>query len=87
MAVLMSVFFALSEICGEAALYVEPTDVERIFEGARRLLAEPDLRAELVAKGHARARRFTWRQCARHTLLAYRAATEPENPLQLRRSL
>jgi glycosyltransferase involved in cell wall biosynthesis len=64
-------------------------DPERIFEAARRLLVEPELRAELVQKGHARARRFTWRETARQTLIAYQKATEPEaaDEPRLRRSL
>jgi glycosyltransferase involved in cell wall biosynthesis len=88
-AVLTSSVSSLPEICGDAAFYVEPTDVERVFEGARRVLAEPELRNELVAKGHARARRFTWKQTAKHTLLAYKNATEPEaeDAPKLRRSL
>jgi glycosyltransferase involved in cell wall biosynthesis len=87
--VVTSAISALPEVCGEAAWYVEPTDPERIFEAARRLLAEPELRAELVAKGRARARQFTWRETARQTLIAYQKATEPESAEahKLRRSL
>ena len=80
---------ALPEVCGDAAWFVEPTDPERIFEAARRLLTERELRAELVAKGQARARKFTWRETARQTLLAYQKATEPiaDEVHRLRRSL
>ena len=88
-AVLASCVTAMPEVCGDAAWLVEPTDVERIFEGARRLLAEPELREDLVLRGRQRARRFTWRETARHTLLAYQRALEPaeaDGP-RLRRSL
>ena len=86
--VVTSCVTSLPEVCGDAAFLVEPTDTERIYEATRRLLDEPDLAADFVRKGRERARQFTWRQCARDTLLAYQAATEvtDEEP-QLRRSL
>jgi glycosyltransferase involved in cell wall biosynthesis len=76
--VVTSAVTSLPEVCGDAAWLVEPTEPERIFEALRRLLTEPDLRAELVARGNVRARQFTWRECARRTLLAYQAATKDE---------
>jgi len=80
---------SLPEVCGDAAWYAEPTDEERIFEAARRVLVERDFRAEMIVLGRARARRFTWRETARQTLLAYQKATEPlpDEGHGLRRSL
>jgi len=88
-AVLTSCVTAMPEVCGDAAWFVEPTDVERIFEGTRRLLTEPELREDLVLRGRQEARKHTWRDTAKHTLIAYRNATEPEEPdgPRLRRSL
>ena len=77
-AVLTSCVTSMPEVGGDAAFYVDPTDEERIFEGARRLLTEPELRAEYEVRSRERAREFTWRETARKTLLAYRAALEPE---------
>ena len=77
-AVVTSCVAAMPEVCGDAAWFVEPTDVERIFEGARRLLAEPELRRDHELRGRQQARKFTWRETARHTLIAYKNATEPE---------
>ncbi|MFT5050545.1 MAG: glycosyltransferase involved in cell wall biosynthesis [Chlamydiales bacterium] len=65
---------AMPEVCADAAFLVEPTDPERIFEATRRLLQEDDIRASFIERGRARAREFTWRECARNTLLAYQAA-------------
>jgi len=80
---------SLPEVCGPAAWYVEPTDEERIFEAARRLLQEPELRRDLVARGRERARQFRWSETARATLLAYQRATDPsaDDAPKLRRSL
>lgn len=87
--VVTSSLSSLPEVCGPAAWYVEPSDEERIFEAARRLLVEPELRAELAAKGRVRARQFTWRETARATLLAYQRAADPraDDAPRLRRSL
>jgi glycosyltransferase involved in cell wall biosynthesis len=63
-------------VLGDAAFLVEPTESERIFEASRRLLAEPELAREFAEKGKRRAREFTWKECARRTLLAYREATK-----------
>jgi glycosyltransferase involved in cell wall biosynthesis len=86
--VVSSCVTSMPEILGDAAFLVEPTDSERIFEAARRLLVERDLAEDFVLRGKTRARQFTWRECARRTLLAYQAALDPirEEP-SLRRSL
>lgn len=88
-AVVTSCVTSMPEVCGDAAWLVEPTESERIFEAARRLLAEPELREDHELRGRQQARRFTWRETAKHTILAYRKALEPEEedgPM-LRRSL
>jgi len=75
--VVASCVTSMPEVLGDAAFLVEPTESERIFEASRRLLTEPDLAREFAEKGKKRAREFTWRECARRTLLAYREATKP----------
>ncbi len=76
--VVSSCVTSLPEVCGDAAFLVEPTEHERIFEAMRRVLVEPDIAAELRSRGITQSRKFTWRECAKHTLLAYRKALEPE---------
>jgi len=51
---------AVSEVAGDAALLVEPTDTVGISRALVRLLEEPELRAELIAKGVERLKQFTW---------------------------
>lgn len=58
----------LLEIAGDAALPVDPGNVQAIAGAIERVLASAPLRAELSARGAARARRFTWAACARETL-------------------
>ena len=76
--VVASIVTSMPEVLGDAAFLVEPTDSERIFEAARRLIDEPELAEEHVLRGRRRAREFTWKQCAKDTLLAYQAARDTD---------
>lgn len=78
---------SLPEICGDAAFLVEPTDEDHVFEASRRVLEEPDLADDLRRRGRARARRYTWKETAKQTLLAYQAALTQDGDDALRRSL
>ena len=78
--VVASCVTSMPEVLGDAAFLVEPTDSERIFEASRRILTEPEIARELAEKGYRRAREFTWKECARRTLLAYREATKAPTP-------
>jgi glycosyltransferase involved in cell wall biosynthesis len=62
---------SLPEVTGDAALLVNPESVEEIAEAMVRLDRNDALRAELIDRGLARVRRFTWENCARQTLEAY----------------
>jgi glycosyltransferase involved in cell wall biosynthesis len=59
---------SLPEVAGDAALLVDPHDTHAIAAGLRRLVQDAPLRAELRARGLARAAGFTWERCARETL-------------------
>ena len=59
------------ELCGPAALLVEPDD---LAEGMARLHDEGELRAELARRGRERARRFSWDESARLHEEAYSLA-------------
>jgi len=55
---------SLPEVAGDAALLVDPLDVESWTEAMGRALEDEELRRELVARGLAQARRFTWERAA-----------------------
>lgn len=59
---------SLPEVAGDAALLVDPHDVDAIAAAMARLIAEPDLRAELIRRGRENIKRFSWEKCARETL-------------------
>lgn len=54
-------------VCREAALYCDPHDPQDLANQIRLVAGNPKIRAELRQRGLARARDFTWRQCARRT--------------------
>jgi alpha-1,3-rhamnosyl/mannosyltransferase len=59
------------EVCGPAALLVEP---DGLAEGMTRLHEERELRAELARMGRERAQRFSWSESARLHEEAYSLA-------------
>lgn len=64
---------SLGEIAGDAAEFVEPTDVASIAGGLHRVLTCPARRAELRYRGLARAAQFTWTAAASQTRALYLA--------------
>jgi glycosyltransferase involved in cell wall biosynthesis len=64
---------SLPEVGGDAVEYCG-TDQPSIAAGLRRLLADPDRRAQLSTAGRARAAQFTWRAAAEAHLAAYEHA-------------
>ena len=58
---------SLDEACGDAAVRVDPLDVESIAAGVREALARRD---ELVQRGLAHAARFSWNETGRTMLAA-----------------
>lgn len=63
---------AIIETSGAACLLFDPHDVEDLTEALERSLVDTDLRKNLVAKGTATVKIFTWNKTAEQTLVAYR---------------
>ncbi len=55
---------ACPEVAGDAALVVEPTDVEGLTSAITRILKDPELSRSLTAKGLKRASDFSWARSA-----------------------
>lgn len=64
---------ALPEICGEAAVYVDPLEPRSIADGILEAIART---AELGPRGVERARRFSWERCREEHLAVFRAVGE-----------
>jgi glycosyltransferase involved in cell wall biosynthesis len=67
---------SLPEVAGDAALLVDPLDVDAIADAMLRLSSDEDLRRQLIAAGHANVARFSWRKAAEETLAVLLAAAE-----------
>jgi glycosyltransferase involved in cell wall biosynthesis len=64
---------AIPEVAGDAALLVEPDDVDALAAALARLLTDDARRAELVARGDARVRQFSWATTATRLADVYRS--------------
>jgi glycosyltransferase involved in cell wall biosynthesis len=69
--VLTSNISAMPEVSGDAALLVDPTDVNAIADGLRRLSTDSELRDTLIVRGLARAKEFTWGKSVESTWRVY----------------
>jgi glycosyltransferase involved in cell wall biosynthesis len=63
---------SMPEVAGEAALLVDPLDVEALAEKMLELVSDKELAASLRARGIERAGRFTWEKTARQTVALYK---------------
>ena len=63
---------SLPEVVGDAALAVDPFDVDAIAGAIKRLVNDSALRTELSVKGQQRAGEFNWRETAKKTLAVYK---------------
>jgi glycosyltransferase involved in cell wall biosynthesis len=62
---------SLPEICGEAALYVDPEKPSEIAAAIARLRSEPGLRSDLKRKGFEQAAKYDWQQTAQSILALF----------------
>jgi len=69
---------AFPEVCGDAAVYFDPADVDSIADALTRVITDSELRLDLVRKGRARERQFSWARAAQDTMAVYRQAA-PES--------
>jgi glycosyltransferase involved in cell wall biosynthesis len=72
--VLTSAGTACEDLAGDAALAVDPYDVEAIADATLRLARDGALRADLAARGRARAAAWTWERTAVETRACYERA-------------
>lgn len=74
--VIVSNLSSLPEIAGDAAITVDPTDVDGLAGALAVLLSDEELRARLRRLGIKRAGSFSWERAARETMEVYRKAVQ-----------
>lgn len=61
----------MPEILGDAAEYFDPLDIDDIAAAIDRVLSQPGLRRNLIAKGLQQAKKYSWERCAQQTHAVY----------------
>lgn len=69
--VIVSNTSSLPEVVGDAAVLIDPHDIDGLTVAMWRVLTEQELRKELRCKGLKRAKQFSWEQAAEKTLEVY----------------
>ena len=67
---------SMPEVTGDAAVLVDPYDVDSIVEGMRRVLDDPACAAALGKKGQERARAFSWERSVEQIRQVYQDVGE-----------
>jgi glycosyltransferase involved in cell wall biosynthesis len=62
---------SMPEVAGGAAVLVDPMSEESIADGMARVWVDDPFREDLIARGRARAAKFTWESVARETMQLY----------------
>jgi glycosyltransferase involved in cell wall biosynthesis len=65
--VITSNISSMPEAGGDAALYVDPLNVEDIAEKMVQLVENEKLRKELIEKGRKQVKKFSWEKAAKET--------------------
>jgi glycosyltransferase involved in cell wall biosynthesis len=65
---------SLPEVSGDAALLVDPKDVDALAQAVDRLSHDSSLRSQLSSRGIERSKLFSWARTARETAVVYHLA-------------
>jgi glycosyltransferase involved in cell wall biosynthesis len=69
--VIVSNTSALPEVVGDAAMMIDPHDIDGLTVALWRLLTEEELRQDFIEKGVKRAKNFSWLEAAKKTMEVY----------------
>ena len=70
--VITSDFSSTAEVAGDAGVLVDPLSVDAIAEAFGKIYSDESFRKDLVEKGYARERSFSWAMTAEKTLEIYK---------------
>lgn len=62
---------SIPEVAGDAAITVDPADIEGFSDAVLRVLTDRGLRDEMVRKGFIQALKFSWKKTATETLAVF----------------
>ncbi|MCB1919727.1 MAG: glycosyltransferase, partial [Candidatus Competibacteraceae bacterium] len=67
---------SLPQVAGDAALLIDPEDIDDLTAGLERLLSDESWRAIARDRGMEQAQRFSWARCVEETVSVYRHLLE-----------
>ena len=56
--------FGNGEVAGDAAVLVDPENVDEIAEGMVKIINNKELRNELILKGYTQSKQYSWKTAA-----------------------
>jgi glycosyltransferase involved in cell wall biosynthesis len=69
---------SIPEVAGDAAILIDPLDIDGITAALIELSTDLDLRQCLIDRGYQQAKAFSWRRTAQENLNIYHAAIEQQ---------
>jgi len=71
--VITSNLSSLPEMCGKAAYYIDPYNINQLSKAMEKVLKNKILRKTMISRGLQQVKKFTWKRCAKETLNVYNA--------------
>ena len=62
---------SMPEVAGDAALLIDPLNCNELASAIETVVTDSAARADLISKGHARVKHFSWQRTARETLAVF----------------
>lgn len=63
---------SMPEVCGDAALYADPNKPEEFADQVYRLLDDPQLSTEMIARGRRREKEYSWPKFSNEVMEVYK---------------
>lgn len=63
---------SMPEVGGEAARYIDPTDLDETRGAIREIRESGKIREGMIKKGFEQAKKFSWEKCAKETTFLYK---------------
>jgi len=63
---------SIPEVVGDAAEMFDPYDIQSIQSAIERVVQDEELKKELIKRGKARIKQFSWERCAKETFQVYK---------------
>ncbi len=65
---------SIPEICGDAACFVDPLNIEEMSEGLNKIVSDSDYRQVLIQSGYRRIQQFSWQKAVEQYVSLYHEA-------------